>query len=588
MVKIALLYPPPWKIPGTDEAPDPEAGPPPGFGPEDFGLDFFQAPIGLLSLAAQAKRAGHTVTVLNLSGFPWRRVEEALDELDADLFGMTCYTANRRGVPLVADAIKQRFPKAHVVVGGPHTTALPTLALEHWPSVDTIVVGEGEDTFADLIERLEKGAPVDGLPGAVQRVDGRPVAGPQRTRISDLDTLVSPNTLFPSHIAVTARGCPSACTFCGSRAAWGKSFRSHSAEYVLDSFEQSLPLLPVRMLLIKDDIFPANRKRAMAICQGIVERKLNFVWSCDSRADRIDDELMKWMRLAGCKRISMGVESGSQTILKNIRKDVMPDEIIEATETARKWGVQARWYMIVGNRGETAETLRETVSFIERARPHQMVFNYLSVYPGTPDYQDLVAQGRVDPETYFTRDFLELQDAFDASDADKAMFQDWFSNNMGTRQTYDETVQGYRDILERLGGQHADAQLDLAIALLAEGQLDEAEHYATQALAHGHPLPGLAQNTLACVAAARGDLEMTKAYMTRAVKADPMHGCVRHNFLVLQQWIAEGRPGCPPFDGALPRKPHTMSANQRFELFERATQPVLPAPLRPRTTKAVA
>src|SRR5580658_8611597 len=117
-MRIALLYPPPWKIPETGEAPDALGeGPPAEYMEGDLDGDFFQTPYGLFALGAQAMRAGHQVKVMNLSGFPWTRVQEILRALQADLYGMSCWTANRRGVALVAQEIKKLYPSASVVVG---------------------------------------------------------------------------------------------------------------------------------------------------------------------------------------------------------------------------------------------------------------------------------------------------------------------------------------------------------------------------------------------------------------------------------------------------------------------------------------
>ncbi len=196
-MKIALLYAPPWKIPAPGEAPDPAHGPPGDYQPGDLDPDFHQIPYGLLTLGAQSMRAGHSVKVLNLSGFAWSRVEEVVAGLDADLFGMSCWTANRRGVALVAELIKERHPKAHVIIGGPHATPLGREMLAHHPAIDSVALGESEDTFLDLIGRLESGAKITGLPGALTRDDGGSViAGPDRPAIRTSTTWPAPTITF--------------------------------------------------------------------------------------------------------------------------------------------------------------------------------------------------------------------------------------------------------------------------------------------------------------------------------------------------------------------------------------------------------
>src|SRR4051812_31487772 len=135
-MRIALLYPPPWKIAARGEMPDAKGdGPPREYQEGDLDPDFHQTPYGLFSLGAQAVRAGHQVKVYNLSGYAWSKIEEIVRDLDAELYAMSCWTANRRGVALMAKAIRARHPKAHILVGGPHATPLPKEMLEHCPAI---------------------------------------------------------------------------------------------------------------------------------------------------------------------------------------------------------------------------------------------------------------------------------------------------------------------------------------------------------------------------------------------------------------------------------------------------------------------
>src|SRR5580693_4777365 len=172
-MRVALLYPPPWKIPARGEPVQINGdGPPAEYMEGDLDGDFFQTPYGLFALGAQAIRAGHQVKVYNLSGFSWTRVSEVLRDLDAEVYGLSCWTANRRGVGLVAREIKRLRPRAHVVVGGPHATPFAREMLQHHPEIDTVAVGESEQTFLDLLERLARGEGTAGIAGTAYRVGG--------------------------------------------------------------------------------------------------------------------------------------------------------------------------------------------------------------------------------------------------------------------------------------------------------------------------------------------------------------------------------------------------------------------------------
>jgi anaerobic magnesium-protoporphyrin IX monomethyl ester cyclase len=572
-MRIVLIYPPPWKIAEPGEPLDPVDGPPEGYCDGDLDPDFHQTPYGLFTLGAQALRAGHPVKVLNLSAYTWPRVEEILDQLDADLFGMSCWTANRRGVALVADAIRRRRPEAHIVVGGPHATPFATEMLQHYPAIDSVALGESEPAFLELIERLESGAPTAGIAGMVYRTEeGGVEKGPPRPAIAELDSLASPHEYFDTHIVMTSRGCPWQCTFCGAETTWGRGFRGNSVPYVLDSIESALSRLPVKMIQIKDDTFTANRKRAMQISRGIRERGLSFMWSCDTRVDVLSEELLREMRLAGCERLSLGVESGSNTILANINKKITADDILEATAMAKRYGIRVRFYMMLGNRGETAQTFEETLSFLARAKPHEYLFSCLSIYPGTLDFTDAEKAGWLDREVYFSETFQELKTPFDATPEDTAIMHEWFMRHRGIQRAYQESVEDCVGILERLGDHHA-AHMDLGGAYFRAGDLDSAERHIRRALELGYPLPGLADNYLGVIAHRRGDDDgMMKLFM-KAAKRDPQHFSLIRNVQAARRWFAEGGPdhGTP-----LP-----LDAQHEFQLLEKTVQPTLPGPLSP-------
>ncbi|MCA9594544.1 MAG: radical SAM protein [Myxococcales bacterium] len=570
-MKIALLYPPPWKIPMPGEAPDPEHGPPGDYQPGDLDPDFHQIPYGLLTLGAESMRAGHRVQVMNLSGFAWSRVREVIAALDANVFGMSCWTANRRGVALVAELIKELHPGAHVIVGGPHATPLAREMLEHHAAIDSVAQGESEATFLELVSRLGQEQPVTGLAGALTRhADGSIVEGPERASIQNLDELASPHDYFPTHIVMTSRGCPWQCTFCGAETSWGRGFRAHSIEYVLDDLERALDKLPVRMIQIKDDTFTTNKKRVIDLCRGMRARGLRFAWSCDTRVDVLNEELLREMRLAGCERLSLGVESGSQRILDAIQKKITVNDIVEATEMAKKYGVQVRFYMMLGNRGDTAETFRETLDFLERAKPHQYIFSCLSIYPGTTDFHDAEKAGWLAREVYFSGDFQEFKVPFDAPEADAALMNDWFAEHSGVREMYTPSVEDCRAVVGRLGD-HPPALLDLAKALYDAGQLDDAERTALRAQELGHPLPGLVLNLRACIAHARGNLEAMKDHFMTAAKTDPQHWVLIDNVQRTRAWFAA--------QGPERGVPLALDASHGFRLFEKNLQPMLPGPL---------
>jgi radical SAM superfamily enzyme YgiQ (UPF0313 family) len=571
-MRVALLYPPPWKIPLPDEPPYPSAdgGAPPEYRPGDLDADFHQTPYGLFSLGAQALRAGHSVKVINLSAFVWPKVVEVLRALDADLYGMSCWTANRRGVALVARELRALRPAAPIVVGGPHATPLARELLAHHPEIDLVSLGESDATFLDILDRTANGRPLQGIAGTVYRSGDSILSGPKRGSIHDIDSLASPHDYFDTHILMTSRGCPWACTFCGADTTWGRGFRGHSVTYTLDALERVLPRLPVKMIQVKDDTFTTNKKRVLELCRGIRERKLSFFWSCDTRVDLLNEELLREMRLAGCQRLSLGVESGSQRILDAIDKKITVDEIIASTELAKRHGIRVRYYMMLGNRGETKETFQETLAFLRRARPHEFIFSCLSIYPGTRDFHDAEAAGWLDREVYFTGAFQELKTPFDASESDTALMNEWFQKNNGLQRVYEPSIADCEATLALLGDHHG-AHMDVAVAYAEAGRYDDAERHVRRALELGYPLPGIAYNHLACLAKLRGDLDAMMDLFTTAAKTDPQHYVLIQNVQAARAWFKEGGPA--------KKLPLTLSFRHEFQLLERTIQPTLPGPL---------
>jgi radical SAM superfamily enzyme YgiQ (UPF0313 family) len=572
-MRVALIYPPPWKIPFADVTPDPVDGPPEEYAPGDLDTDFYQIPYGLLSLAANALRAGHSVKVLNLSNRPWGDVERIITQLDAEVFGLSCWTANRRGVELVARLIKQAHTKSHVVIGGPHATPLGARILERWPAVDCVVIGEGEITFLELLERLQSGQSMSGLAGAVIRDRGEIRSGPKRPVVNRLDELANVQDYFSTHILMTSRGCPWNCTFCGAETSWGRGFRSLSVARVLDCIESALERTKPRILLIKDDTFTANKRRVLEICNGILERKLSFSWSCDTRVDVLDDELLRAMRLAGCERLSLGVESGSPEILRLINKRITVDQIIRSADAARRYGIRTRFYMMLGNRGETEATFRESLRFLERAKPNSYIFSCLSIYPGTDDYEDAIKSGRVTPEAYFAGKFQELKIPFDASEADAHVMNEWFHANRGVKKLHAPGVDELRSVLANLGEHHA-AHLDLAEALVEAGDLQQAEFHLDRAEQLDSPTPGLILNVRACIAARRRDYVRLKNLLVEAAQRDAQHYLLLKNAALTKAWFDAGHHHSNRILELEPR--------HDFELFERTSQPMLPGELPPR------
>ncbi len=533
-MRITLIYPPPWKLNRPGETPFPQGeGAPRHYSPHEIASgDFLHAPYGLLSIAAQALAAGYQVSTLNLSNACWEEVVKTLRHHPAELFGLSAVTANRRGVDLVSRLIRRLYPQAHVTVGGPHVTAQPRETLAHYTGIDTVVTGEGESTFLELSDRLESGATAAGLPGCVWREGPGIVTGPPRPPIRDLDRLISPLDFFNLRTIVTSRGCPGQCTFCSSRLMWGRQVRFHSADYVLDMLARADRHHDQHIIAIKDDTFTAHRQRVLKICHGIQAQRLKIAWSCETRADHLDEELLCAMRRSGCQRISLGVESGSPRILKNIRKGITLPTVLKATRIAQKYGLQVRYYLMVGNRGETWDTFQETLDFITAAGPNQYIFTQLHLYPGTEEFALFCRQKTIDADIYFRHDGLHLT-CFAGSRKDSERIGAYLRSREGIQNYRSFNSRTCKKILARLPDLPW-AHMDLAAAYIRERRFARAESHLAQAASQRFFFPGLILNAQACIAAGRGDRQAAEDYLHQAIEYYP-HAVVIENMKRLSE-----------------------------------------------------
>jgi len=341
-------------------------------------------PIGLHYLGAILKDQGHEVELLNWHDARDKPyiIQDALSTIKADLIGFSIFHANRWGGIQLAKIFKEHFPDVPIIFGGIGATFLDDHLLRHFPWIDIIVRGEGEITFPALIRRFEAKKPYSDLPGLTFRAGDMIQRNQDAERIEELDALPKPATYYTfSHLALS-RGCPGKCTFCGSPWFWGPKVRFHSADYFVGQLE-ILYEKGQRFFHFSDDTFTLRKKLVMEICALILEKKLDITWAAISRVDRIDEEMLKAMRMAGCIQISFGVESGSEKIRKVLNKKFNEDQIRRAFGLTVSYGILARAYIIYGCPGESPDTVRDTIRLLKDIQPLVTLFHVLALFPGT-------------------------------------------------------------------------------------------------------------------------------------------------------------------------------------------------------------
>ncbi len=368
--------------------------------------DIRAVPIGLYYIGSLLKAHGHAVEVRGLEGMKGQEagLRRLLTDKRPEVIGFSVFNANRWGAIEIARMAKALDPGVTTVFGGVGATFLWRHFLSHFEAVDYCVLGEGEYPFLHLIGWLESGAhgrPAH-IPGLAFRDNQSPVRTEPPAPIADLDSLPDPagDFVFP-HLALS-RGCAGNCTFCGSPRFWGRQVRFHSPAYLVRQMAR-LHAKGVNFFHISDDTFTLRRDYVLEVCQRIREQSLPVCWAAIARADQVDAELLRAMRLAGCVQISYGVESGSEPIRKALGKKLSQEAIKQAFALTLQHGILARAYFIYGCPGESQKTIRQSLELIEAIQPLSAIFYILDLFPGTALYQRYQEKQGTDDDIWLRR-----------------------------------------------------------------------------------------------------------------------------------------------------------------------------------------
>jgi len=365
------------------------------------------------------RRHGHQVSILDarLLRFSLDKVVERARAFKPDVIGLSVLNFDAPQGHLLAKRIKEEWPQVPVVMGGPYASAKSEAILDD-EAVDILVLGEGEETFSELIDALDDDRPIDDVRGIIFRKDRIPIRTVPRPFIDRLDHYqVDWETLHPtnyfsfwqrtaqnlvqhsSRVApiFTSRGCPFGCIFCHN--IFGRKFRARSPENVIGEVEYLVNKYGIREFEISDDSFNLDMDRAKAIARFIIERglKLRMAFSNGLRVDRMDEELLGLLKKAGTFRITYAVESASPRVQKLIGKNLNLKRAQETITLTAARGIITTGFFILGFPGETAEEMKMTVDYAVNSDLHISSFFYLCPFPGTPlaeSYPELANQVR--------------------------------------------------------------------------------------------------------------------------------------------------------------------------------------------------
>lgn len=359
-------------------------------------------PLGLAYLASSLERDGHEVKILDAFAnmLSWTEFEEEVKKQKPDLIGIGGMT------PIIDNTIKAiKICRPHtstIVVGGPHLAVHKQGFFHECPQADVGILGEGEESFKLLVKRIENKKDFWDVPGVV---------GPEKWNspqkgVENLDSLPFPARHLLDHnlyryalwpgkritTMITSRGCPYKCIFC-DKSIFGSQWRARSPENVVNELEMVVKEFGVHSIIIYDDLFTLKKQRVIEICQGILGKGLKIEWKCEGRVDRVDEEMLKWMKKAGCTYIAYGVESGNEHGLDYLQKGINLSQIRQAFKLTRQAGIKPMAYFILGIPVETFKESLNTIKFAKELNPDYAQFSILSPYKGTRLYEDAKNRG---------------------------------------------------------------------------------------------------------------------------------------------------------------------------------------------------
>jgi anaerobic magnesium-protoporphyrin IX monomethyl ester cyclase len=355
----------------------------------------------------------------------WQEVGSTINKYKPTVVGIYCCASTFPSASIVARIAKSISQHIVVIVGGPHPTSAKRAILGD-RNIDIVVKGEGEKTIVELLNTIDDGGSFDKIKGIVYRGGDQIVETANRELMEDLDLLSFPHenarellkdydkhpkSAFQNIFAT--RGCPYSCFFCGSSCVWGNRVRFRSVTNVINEIK-SLQKIGLKKIEFADDTFGVNKEYTYQLCDSLIRDCPGIRWACETRANLVDDKVVARMKEAGCRSIYVGVESGSNEMLKKMRKGITVEEAVSAMEIIRKHGISLTAFFLIGLPWETEDTLNDTFNLMKKTKG-LLVLSIFTPYPETEAFEYCKRYGLIDnnfdvalynhqsPENFFCR-----------------------------------------------------------------------------------------------------------------------------------------------------------------------------------------
>ena len=382
----------------------------------------FLPPLGISYIASFLRQSGYNVDVIDALSLQMTEEEiiNAIKAKDPKVIGLSSLTPMFNRAVQLSKKIQECFPEKLIIIGGQHATIMTREVLSENECFDIVVCGEGENTVLGLMnsfracnydkkELLGNADCLSKIKGIAFRNCSTIVQNPAGDHIKDLDTLPFPAwDLLPMekyiplpnqylrqpvvHM-ITTRGCPFVCSFCSCNAVFGRAIRSHSPQRVIESIKHVMEKYGTKEISFWDDTITVNKKWIKDVCRRMIDEKLDITWTCLSRVDTIDREMVSLMKRAGCWNIFFGFEAGNQELLDNIKKGIKVEQSKKVMKWMKEEGIEVRASFMLALPGETPEMAEETIKFAIELDPDYAQFSVTTPYPGTSLYDNVEQYG---------------------------------------------------------------------------------------------------------------------------------------------------------------------------------------------------
>lgn len=367
----------------------------------------FTPPLGLGYLTSALRNCGHRVIISDLEAQQDFDVRRFLRENNVQVVGITGTTATADKLLKIAALCKQE-PGTKVLCGGPHASVrYADLLGTHL--VDYVVLGEGDVTLSDLVNRLNHDEDPRTTPGIAYLNDNAAIKSEPRVLVQNLDELPFPasdlyglrryrpgfNRMLPMPVApmITGRGCPFQCSYCATKVTFGTKVRLRSTTNVIAEIRHLKTRFGIRGIIFWDDVFTIDQDRANELCALI--QKEQIAWVCNTRADLVSSALLRRMREAGCRLVFYGAESFNQATLNRLGRHLLVEHVFRAVIATRKAGMLASVSIIIGLPWENQADIEANLRTLIKLAPDYATVNIFAPHPGTPLFEECARRDSV-------------------------------------------------------------------------------------------------------------------------------------------------------------------------------------------------